>query len=94
MPKKVSRLFLLVIAILLLLVAFASELPDGLERVARDLGFIKQDKTGTIISSPLADYSIPWLGKNKLSTVVAGAVGVLMVVLISWGIANWRSLHL
>jgi hypothetical protein len=91
MPKKLSWLLLLIIAVLLLLAPFASDLPDGLERVAHDLGFIKQDKTGALLSSPFAGYSIPWVENRKLSKALAGAVGVIMVVLISWGLAYRRS---
>jgi hypothetical protein len=91
MPKKISWPIFLIIVFLVLLAPFASNLPDGLERVAHDLGFIKQDKTGALLSSPFADYSIPWLGNNKLSKALAGAVGVVMVVLISWGLAYRRS---
>ena len=89
---KISWPFWLVIALLILVAPFASDLPDGLEKVAHDLGFMKQDKTGTILKSPLADYNIPGLGKNKLSNALAGAAGMVIVVLISWGIAHWRSL--
>jgi hypothetical protein len=92
MPSKASWPFWLLIGILILLTPFASELPDGLERVAHDLGFMKQDKTGAIISSPLADYSIPALAKNKLSTALACVVGVVLVLLISCSLTYWRSL--
>jgi hypothetical protein len=92
MSNKVSWPFWLVIAIFLLLAPFASNLPDGLEKAAYELGFIKGDKTAPIVSSPLAHYSLPGLGRNKLPTILAGAIGVLMIVLISWSITYWRSL--
>lgn len=56
----------------------ASGDPDGLERVAEDLGFL-----GTGQDAPyqiLPDYTIPFLGETALSTIVAGVVGALVVL--------------
>jgi len=56
----------------------ASADPDGLERVAIDLGFI-----GTAQSAPyeiIPDYTIPFLGETSLSTIVAGVIGVIVVL--------------
>lgn len=61
-----------------LLSPLASSAPDGLERVAEDLGFIE-----TGLNAPyqiLPDYTIPFLGETPLSTIVAGAVGALVVL--------------
>ena len=62
---------------LVLLAPFASASPDGLERVAEDVGFI-----GAANSAPyelLPDYTIPFLGPTSLSTIVAGIIGALVV---------------
>lgn len=54
---------------------FASELPDGLERVAVSLGFLER---GTHkVRSPLSDYQIPGLS-GGISISMAGIVGVLV----------------
>lgn len=61
-----------------LLSPLASGDPDGLERVAEDLGFLKAG-----MESPykiLPDYTIPFLGETALSTIVAGVVGALVVL--------------
>jgi cobalt/nickel transport system permease protein len=50
--------------------------PDGLERVAEDLGF-----GGRAAEAPfqvMAGYAVPSLGDTALSTVLAGAVGALV----------------
>ena len=64
---------------------FASGNPDGLERVAENLGFlgIGQDAPYQI----LPDYTIPFLGDTGLSTILAGVVGaaILMGLLILVG---------
>jgi len=62
----------------ILLSPFASADPDGLERVAQNLGFINAGR-----SSPfelLPDYSIPFLGETGISTIVAGVVGAVLVL--------------
>jgi cobalt/nickel transport system permease protein len=77
------------IAIALVVVLFApwaSADPDGLERVAEDLGFL-----GTGLEAPyqmLPDYTIPMLGETGLSTIVAGIIGVLIVAAIAIGIGR------
>ncbi|PWH13240.1 MAG: cobalamin biosynthesis protein CbiM [Anaerolineae bacterium] len=61
-----------------LLSPLASADPDGLERVAEDLGFLQAG-----LDAPyqiLPDYTIPFLGETPLSTIVAGIVGVLVVL--------------
>ena len=52
---------------------FASSHPDGLERVAENLGFI--DKAVGPVFQVLPDYSIPGL-KGYVSTGLAGIIGV------------------
>jgi len=68
----------LVVTLLAVLISpFASGDPDGLERVAEDIGFLDLG-----IDAPyqiLPDYTIPFLGETGLSTVLAGVVGALVV---------------
>ncbi len=69
------------IALLVVLISpLASGDPDGLERVAEDLGFI-----GTGLDAPysiIPDYTIPFLGETALSTILAGVVGIIVVAVI------------
>jgi cobalt/nickel transport system permease protein len=58
---------------------FASANPDGLNRVAMDLGFIQTAKTA---SGPLAGYTIPFLSSISASKVVAGVIGIIVVLAI------------
>jgi cobalt/nickel transport system permease protein len=60
-----------------LLAPLASVFPDGLERVAEDLGFldIAQDSPYSLFS----DYLIPVFGESALSTISAGLVGIIVV---------------
>ncbi len=59
---------------------FASANPDGLERVAEDSGFLHIAQSAPYQIIP--DYSIPFLGQTALSTVIAGAIGVIVVAAI------------
>ena len=56
----------------------ASGNPDGLEKVASDLGFL-----GKGLEAPfqlLPDYTIPFLGETAVSTILAGAVGAIVLI--------------
>lgn len=55
----------------------ASANPDGLERVAIDLGFIQKGADAPYQILP--DYSLPFLGENSLSTIAAGVLGLILV---------------
>ncbi len=80
-PARGGRAWILVgIAISLIVVflaPFASADPDGLERVATDLGFLAQGADAPY--KVLSDYTIPFLGETGISTVLAGVVGILIV---------------
>lgn len=66
--------------IVVLLSPFASADPDGLERVAENLGFIGAGQSAPYEIIP--DYAIPFLGETALSTIVAGLVGIVVVGVI------------
>jgi cobalt/nickel transport system permease protein len=61
-----------------LLSPLASASPDGLERVAEDVGFLHLGQSAPYQILP--DYTIPFLGETALSTIVAGAVGALVLL--------------
>lgn len=72
---------LMIALIVVLLAPLASADPDGLERVAIDAGFIDQGVNASYQILP--DYTIPLLGKTALSTVLAGAIGTLIVAALT-----------
>jgi cobalt/nickel transport system permease protein len=61
-----------------LLSPLASVSPDGLDRVARNMGFFGATQAAPFHLIP--DYTLPFLGKTPLSTILAGALGVLIVL--------------
>jgi len=63
--------------VVVLISPFASADPDGLERVASDLGFLQAGRAAPF--SIIPDYAVPFLGKTPLSTIIAGVVGLAVV---------------
>ncbi len=66
--------------VVIVLAPLASQDPDGLERVAEDQGFI--ERAQNFFSGVLGDYAIPGVDNEWLSTVLAGLLGVVIVVAI------------
>jgi cobalt/nickel transport protein len=79
----------LVVALLLafLVSGFASSAPDGLERVAEDKGFLETARDHAFADSPLADYSLRGVDNPRLSTGLAGVIGVLVTFAVGAGLA-------
>ena len=73
---------LLAALVVIVLAPFASSDPDGLERVAIDLGFIDagQDAGYQI----LPDYTVPGIADETLSLVAAGLLGVAILFGLTW----------
>ena len=56
----------------------ASSDPDGLERVAQDVGFIEQAEN--LVGGLLGDYAIPGIDDPAVTTVLSGLLGIAIVV--------------
>jgi cobalt/nickel transport system permease protein len=69
---------ILISLLAVLLSPMASADPDGLERVAEDMGFLQLGQEAPYQILP--DYTIPFLGETAVSTIVAGAVGALVLL--------------
>ncbi|MBH8555425.1 energy-coupling factor ABC transporter permease [Nostocaceae cyanobacterium CENA357] len=66
---------------------FASAWPDGLERVAENIGFIDlADQVRVTVPTPLADYGIEGLG--QIGASLAGLVGSAVCFAVAFGIAK------
>ena len=70
----------LISLVVVLLSPLASADPDGLERVAEDLGFLGKGSSASYQIIP--DYTLPFLGQSNLSTVLAGLIGLVVVGVI------------
>lgn len=64
---------------------YASPEPDGLEKVAEDLGFLEHGEGKGVIESPMPDYVIPGLGNETVAASLAGLIGTVMVFGIGIG---------
>ena len=62
--------------IVVFLSPFASANPDGLERVAGDLGFLDSGQAPAY--RILSDYTVPFLGNTPVSTIAAGVIGLIV----------------
>jgi cobalt/nickel transport protein len=76
---------IIAILIVIFLSPFASSKPDGLERVAQDIGF--EEKATHYLSKFykfLDDYQVSGIANEKISTVLAGLIGILLTIIISY----------
>jgi len=84
---RISRKTLAVLAVVVCLALagfasyYASGSPDGLNRVAKDHGFDKQQKDHAAAGSPLAGYD-----DKRLSRGLAGVAGVVVVLAFASGL--------
>ena len=77
---------LLASLVVVLLAPLASADPDGLERVAEDLGFLERAQDAPYQLLP--DYTIPGLHDPTIATIVAGLAGVAIVVAVVAAVAR------
>lgn len=85
-PSRITAIGVMIAAITAALAPLASPDPDGLERVAEDFGFL--DRATDAPYQLLPDYTIPWLGETPLSTIIAGLIGVAVMIGLIWGISK------
>jgi cobalt/nickel transport protein len=84
--KKWLLGMIIALAVAALLSPFASSSPDGLERVAEDIGFL--DKATSYLSSPIPDYLFPGIEHEGLATSVAGILGTLLTFVVMYGLGK------
>ena len=65
---------------------YASKSPDGLNRVARDQGFSRTERTHPADGGPLAGYSTKGVADERLSKGVAGLLGAVVVLVLAGGL--------
>lgn len=86
MNKKWLYGIILAIAVAAFLSPFASSSPDGLERVAKDIGFL--DKATSNLSSPIPDYLFPGIENEGIATSVAGILGTILTFGVMYGLGK------
>lgn len=96
-PRAFFAAFLLVSLVVAGVVSFyASANPDGLEYVAEETGFIDAAEDSPMTASPLNDYSTSGIDDPRVSSGVAGVLGVGITLAagsaLFWGLRR-RGVH-
>ncbi|MGB9915381.1 MAG: PDGLE domain-containing protein [Candidatus Bathyarchaeales archaeon] len=76
--KKHSAVTIAIIVFLVVFIPFASSDPDGLERVVENFGVEEQ---APLWHGLMPDYTIEAVQDAYVSTLLAGIIGVLLVLL-------------
>ena len=66
---------------------FACPWPDGLERLARLLGFSEQ-ASAPLLAAPMADYKLPLVGSATVATTIAGVIGSVIAFIAAYALAR------
>ena len=61
---------------------YASSDPDGLEKVAEDIGFIETAEEHTYADGALADYGVKGIENERASVGIAGVIGVIGTAIV------------
>ena len=65
---------------------YASSNPDGLEKVAEEIGFIETAKDPATAGSALADYGVAGVENERASVGIAGGIGVAATGVVATGL--------
>ncbi len=74
---------IIVLGMALFLTPLASSFPDGLERVAEQLGFADKDG-GAALHGLMPDYQAPGVSSSVVATALAGAFGAMVAFGLAW----------
>ena len=88
--KTNTKLFLaagllLALALALFVSPFADSDPDGLTKVAGEEGFARAEEEHDLADSPVAGYEVDGVDDDRMSTGIAGVVGVLVTFAVGVG---------
>jgi cobalt/nickel transport protein len=81
--RKWAALAVLTLAAAGLLSPWASGHPDGLERVAEDLGFIEREASVHSLS-PMPDYEVAGIPWEAVRVGLAGLIGAVVLGALLW----------
>lgn len=93
--KVILTGLLVAVALAFLLSPFASQAPDGLEKVAETMGFMHRAESKEVFRSPISDYILPGIKNKKIATSLAGLIGTIftfsVVYLLGYFLKKRRS---
>jgi len=62
---------------------YASSSPDGLEKVAEEIGFIDTAQDSAVANSPFSDYGVFGIANERLSVGISGVIGVVVTGVVA-----------
>jgi cobalt/nickel transport protein len=77
MSKRLWIFLFITIALAVFVSPFASSSPDGLEKVAIDLGFMEFENAPMFEIIP--DYSVTFIPFEGVSTAISGFIGLMII---------------
>jgi cobalt/nickel transport system permease protein len=77
---------LIAIGLALFFPPIASKLPDGLDYVAKSLGF--EGRSTTIVNAAMPEYRAESFGSGNLATSIAALIGTVVALGLGWGLAR------
>ncbi|HAM39734.1 MAG: hypothetical protein A2474_01575 [Elusimicrobia bacterium RIFOXYC2_FULL_34_12] len=80
----IGLLFAVILAVFLS--PFASSFPDGLEKVAENKDFLHFSEGKEILKGLMPDYAVSIIKNEKISTALAGFIGVIFTFLATYGL--------
>lgn len=84
--RRLAAALAIAVGIAMLLAPLASSAPDGLERVAQNLGFADQALPSAAAIAP--DYVLPGFAWQPLAVALAGTLGVVAAFAGSWAVCR------
>jgi cobalt/nickel transport system permease protein len=79
---------LIALGLVVFVAPFACPWPDGLEAVAKSLGFANQSAP-PLIKGPVSEYRLPFISSMAAATAVAGVIGAILAFVGAYGLARF-----
>jgi cobalt/nickel transport system permease protein len=79
---------LIALGLVVFVAPFACPWPDGLEAVAKSLGFANQSAP-PLIKGPVSEYRLPFISSMAAATAVAGVIGAILAFIGAYGLARF-----
>ena len=68
---------------------FVCSWPDGLDKVAKTLGFESRAVGQPLLHSPIPEYQLPGISSAAMATSLAGLIGTAVVFALAFVLARW-----
>jgi len=79
---------LIALGLVVFVAPFACPWPDGLEAVAKSLGFASQ-AAPPLIKGPVSEYRLPFISSMAAATAAAGVIGAILAFIGAYGLARF-----